>query len=263
MGQPKDIPGNGCKWWLMRQKVLRTAHMSPYIFMHLCIYARAWQLSWPWLDLDKGSTSSSCWPESVLNGHLASWLSVEGADKTEMKEGNKGGLKKQIKNQRGNKKRSMQDVTHLMLMLFPHSRCSFIYALNLTAQSGVKCFFMKWNQSRGYSYKTQKYIICDHVCVHLTEKKKTWETKIQGSSESLCWHAFSSSVFLKTILKNSMKYFIIAAKSKPITTRKQDGWWNMIEVKEQGQESRRKRRGEKWEEAWKAEEVQSSKKLGN
>lgn len=56
-----------------------------------------------------------------------------------------------------------------------------------------------------------------------------------------------------------MEYFVITAKSKPITTRKQDLWLKMIEVKEQGQESRRRRRGEKWEEAWKAEEVQPSK----
>lgn len=72
---------------------------------------------------------------------------------------------------------------------------------------------------------------------------------------------FYMSAFSKVIFKKSREYSVIAAKSKPITTRKQNGWWKMIEVKEQGQESpRRRRRAEKWEEVWKAEEVQPSKK---
>ena len=35
-----------------------SSHVSRYIFMHLCIYARARQLSWPWLDTDKEHTAA-------------------------------------------------------------------------------------------------------------------------------------------------------------------------------------------------------------
>lgn len=34
---------------------------------------------------------------------------------------------------------------------------------------------------------------------------------------------YFTSVFFELCLKNSMEYFVIAAKSKPITTRKQNG----------------------------------------
>lgn len=62
--------------------------MSLYIFMHLCIYARAWQLPWPWLDTDKEHTAavdpsdSKRWPGQLVGG-VPSWLPVEGADKLE------------------------------------------------------------------------------------------------------------------------------------------------------------------------------------
>ena len=53
MGQPKGIAGNGCMVTDAAEGLEDSSHVSLYIFMHLCIYARSRHLSWPWLHTDK------------------------------------------------------------------------------------------------------------------------------------------------------------------------------------------------------------------
>lgn len=67
--------------------------MSLCIFMHLCIYARTWQLSWPWLHIDKEHTAAVDPTDSEMvtwpaGWPFPSWLPVVGADKLDR--GNKG-----------------------------------------------------------------------------------------------------------------------------------------------------------------------------
>lgn len=166
------VQGHSRKWLQMATDATEGLEDSSHV--SVCIYASMYlckgmavilALSW-----HRQEAHSSCWPKWFLNGHLASWLDPSPAGclwralTKEIKEGNRGGLKKQIdiKNQSG---------CHTLTMFF-HSN------LNLSPQGNLFLYEMK---TQWRSETLCLYAFTSHECVlfkpSLKKTKKTqWST---------------------------------------------------------------------------------------
>lgn len=151
--------------------------LSLYVFMHLCIYARAWQLSWPWLDTDKEHTAA-VEPERFQNSDLASWLdpspagclwrelrSWRGGDTGRRQRWSEGTDRRTVRN----KVARMSHPCHLASVCNFTLRCSFKCAvsLNVTPQSNLSLHEMKTEQKQ----LRNELSGCECVCMHLTKRQ--------------------------------------------------------------------------------------------